>query len=93
MHVYVLLDFPDNDEGAVYCATLGEAHAAAREIEEVFRPNVRIYLRDIPTDKQSFISVLNHGGPHARRAKGEELPPPLRTWTLTSRGGLREIDP
>lgn len=66
--------------------------AEARERVSQFAGNhgpwqfVRVDEQDIPTDKDSIITLINCGAGGLPIAKS-------RRWRLTSRGGLREMTP
>jgi hypothetical protein len=65
-----------------YRGTQHDAHTHAKSLSSDFWNDVRIELVDIPTDKDSLITLLN----------GEAVQDKvLRTWALTDRGGLREV--
>lgn len=68
-----------------YKETLGEAHQFAKQVEPdgVLRTNLRITEMDVKTDRQSVFKMLSEG-------KVTEFPG--RVWTLTPRGGLRELE-
>lgn len=91
MNIYSFTDYPENDAGARYFGTLGDAHGEGRKLEPVFRCNVRIRLLDVPVDKAGVLELLNRGGPHAMQLDHQTPLEVLRTWSLTSRGGLHEI--
>ena len=82
MHFYRELNVGD-DPVTVYqhTATLAEAHASLKVYGEPLRPDLRVELVEIATDKASLVNVLNG-------VIEVEL---LRTWKLTPRGGLLEI--
>ena len=88
MLFYSYRGYPEDHAGAVYLATLADAHAMGKELDPVWRCNVRICLLDIPVDKLGVLVILNNGGPHQT---GPDQIKPLRTWTLTARGGLNEL--
>lgn len=93
MHIYSYCDYEENHAGARYFGTINDAHAEAKKLEPVWRCNVRICLLDIPADKAGLLELLNCGGPHRRSLEhGAEIKA-LRTWTLTARGGLKELTP
>lgn len=78
MQFYKLINGePDTD--AVYYGVIKEAHNAAKE--SPYRLLARIELVEVPTDKEGVLELLNGSVP-------EKV---LRTWRLTSRGGLLEI--
>jgi hypothetical protein len=91
MNIYSFVDYPENDAGARYFGTMGEAHAEGKKLEPVFRSNVRIRLLDIAVDKAGVLEILNHGGPHRLLVDHQTEIKVLRTWSLTARGGLTEI--
>ena len=93
MNIYSFVDYPENHAGARYFGTLGDAHAEGKKLEEVFRSNVRITLLEIPVDKMGVLEILNHGGPHQLFVDHETEIEVQRTWTLTARGGLKEVTP
>ena len=64
-----------------YHATRDDAHAEAKGIN--WRPEeVYIDLIDVDTDKLGILALL----------RGEARLKVLRTWTLTTRKGLKEIE-
>ena len=87
MQVYATVDKAGVD-APKFAATLRAAQLAGKELPPVFRPDLRILLVDVKTNKDSLVWLLN---------KPQGLTPELllegalRTWTLTRRGGLKEI--
>lgn len=78
--------FYANEDRQRWYATLRSAHLAERDTEEpVYRPSIRIHEYDVPTDKASVLALL-HGAFDRCVRTG-------RVWTLTQRGGLKEITP
>lgn len=63
-------------------ATLAEAHTAAKGYTD--RAGVRIEQIDVATDKAGVLDLL-------RGYSVTDLDP-LRTWKLTPRGGLQQVD-
>lgn len=57
----------------------------AKLLAKAFKHNTDLYvdLLELPTDKKAVLRYLNSAAP-----RYEELPPPLRSWTVTPRGGL-----
>jgi len=82
MHIYKVFDSA-NEGRADYRGSLNDAHMSAKVGEP--RANMRIELHEIPTDKAAVLLYLN--GQHIP----DELMKPLRTWSLTERGGLKQI--
>lgn len=74
---------------AVYSGTLSDAHAAAKVIaarsEPSWRPDIRVRLIEIPTDKETLVKILNGGPLVSFTYTG-------RSWGLTNRLGLKEIE-
>lgn len=87
MHVYAIVDRAGVDKPK-YSPTLRAAQLEGRKLPPVFRPDLRILLVNVKTDKDALVWLLN---------KPQGLTPELlleaarRTWTLTRRGGLKEI--
>jgi hypothetical protein len=92
MNIYSFRDYAENHLGATYHGTLADAQAQGKKIEDVFRVNARICLLEIPTDKAGILELLNHGGPHQRFVAHETALEPLRSWSMTTRGGVKEIE-
>ena len=63
--------------------TLADAHHVARGYSASDRPFVYVEQIDVPTDKAGILDLLRGYSP-------TEDFPAVRSWTLTSRGGLRE---
>ena len=91
MNIYSFLDYADNHAGATYHGTLADAQAQGKKIEDVFRVNARICLLEIPADKAGILELLNHGGPHRARFNEQVEVKPMRTWSMTTRGGVKEM--
>jgi hypothetical protein len=84
MNFYRQLDVdssPVRIEG--YAETLATAHINAKLYTKSHLCDLRIELIDVPTDKAAVCALLNGDIP--------ELPA-LRTWKLTARGGLTEVE-
>lgn len=85
MNVYILSGCAGAEACRRYHATLGAAHAAAKDHVKV-RPqdkfDVRIELADVVTDKAAILRMLNGEGGFAG--------PVQRTWRLGERGGVVE---
>jgi hypothetical protein len=79
MNAYSYMSFPE-DPAVKFFGTLADAQLEAKKLEPVFRPNCVIQLVDVPSDKAGLLAALN----------GEKPTVALRTWSLTSRGGLAE---
>jgi len=84
MHVY--RTFNSLDEASVghpeYFGVMKEAHDDARAFNAPVYPMVRIELVDVKIDKSGLVELLNE-------VQKFEI---LRTWCLTARGGLKEIE-
>jgi hypothetical protein len=65
-----------------WAGTLGQAKESAIRFTD--RPDVRIELVDLPTDRAAVISMLNNGAPSIDGAMVS------RTWRLSPRGALVE---
>jgi hypothetical protein len=77
----------EGDE-APYCErSLTLAHENAKDRYRGF-PEARIELLNIKTDLESVIEMLNYGSKSGAWIQEG----PLRTWRLTDRGGIKEID-
>lgn len=90
MHFYRLTDEMPN--GCTlheeFHGTLADAHKTAKATfnNSILRSRARIDLHDINTDKASLVVILNG---RLTDVIGEAKP--LRTWGLTARGGLKEL--
>lgn len=86
MNAYRIIDTADDEgDSALYFRhTLHDAHEAAKSFLEVLKPDVRIQLIEIQTSAKAVIGYLNNEKP--------KDPQILRTWKLTPRGGLVELD-
>jgi hypothetical protein len=71
--------YVSDTEHSVYCDTLTEARATAKTLNIDW---VQITEVEVPTDKENMRRLLNGSG-------GTEQH--LRRWSLTPRGGMREI--
>lgn len=86
MHVYRVFnsDIERDELDYRFKGTLEESRVLAHSGPGPWsHDNVRIELIDVPTDKASIIKLLD---------MGELDADPLRTWGITKRGGLRELD-
>jgi hypothetical protein len=84
MKFYVRTD----TEKARFFATQGEAHENGKKEEPVWRSAVRIKEVDIPTDKGAILGLIVDGPPSIDAVNNM----PGRIWTLTARGGLKELE-
>ena len=82
MQIYRSVDTSTPDARGTYSGSLNEAHTHAKFIAN--RADARIELLEMATDKAAILLYLNGQVP-------DELLPPRRTWSLTDRGGLKEI--
>lgn len=87
MNAYLLTGIPDQ-EAPRYYGTLADAHENAKTAL-LLKPGamveeVRIELVDIETEKAAILRILN--------GIGRFQSAPLRTWKLTQRKGLKEIE-
>jgi len=74
----------DANQRGVWYATLSAAHKDQKgRWPAVFRPTVRIYEVEVPTDKDGVLLLLNGIGEGVKSG---------RVWTLSSRGGLAEMN-
>jgi hypothetical protein len=75
----------DCDPVSVYqfSETLANAHVSLKAYDLHYLPSLRIELVEVPTDKSSICRMLNNDAPELVA---------LRTWCLTPRGGLKEIN-
>lgn len=73
------------DEHPTWVATMPDAHAHLKKVG-AFQPDARIELFDLPTDKLGILRTLN-----GEDAEGMGLSA-QRTWKLTARGGLSEVE-
>lgn len=87
MQVYATVDKAGVDRPK-FSATLRDAQLTGKALPPIFRPDLRVLLVDIKTNKESLVWLLN---------KPEGLTPELltegakRVWTFTRRGRLKEI--
>jgi hypothetical protein len=65
----------------VYKGTAADAHAEAKMLAN--RPEARVELVDVPTDKASLLYHLNHPADHGAFK-------PEKTWKLSPRGAMVE---
>lgn len=86
MHFYRVSIY-EGDLHPVWTETLSEAHNQLRESGKG-KPDARIELFDVPTDKAGVCALLNHGGNDAEGSLGLGA---IRTWELTPRGGIKEV--
>lgn len=71
----------ETDPNPGYDATRTEAHDRAKLQPESHE--VRIELVEIAVDKEALVAILNGEKPTAKV---------IKTWTLTTRGGLRDCE-
>jgi len=71
-----------------YFSTQGDAHEDGRKEEPVWRSAVRIKEVDLKADKDAILALLQRGP----SASEDLLLGRGRTWTLTARGGLKELE-
>ena len=76
-------------EGCIYASTSNQVKAFMKTIEPVMRPAYVIDEIEVATDKDSLQALLNNKG--IREDATSIFSNPLRTWTVTSRGGLNEL--
>lgn len=82
MNVYMITRGVE-DLNPMYRGTFADAHDLMKTIPDYQRDEARCELIDMKTDKDSLIELLATGKPlHGG---------PLRTWIITSRGGMREV--
>lgn len=82
MHAYCLININSEESVKDWLGTLQIAHEHAK-VRFGIRESARIELVDIDTSKDGVLTLLNTGEPKTRGV--------MRTWALTSRGGLREV--
>jgi hypothetical protein len=74
---------------------LSEAHEAIKLLSYGVEPRIDLY--DVPTDKAFLCRTLDLllSGDTSSHSSGLPMgeTPPLRTWELTRRGGLKEVEP
>jgi hypothetical protein len=70
-------------EGNFHHGTMAEAHKEAKAFQKEDWRHVYVDLIDVPTDKQGVLNLL-------QRSYVEPFPA-LRTWELTTRGGLIDV--
>ena len=81
MNIYRTVDTGPNGSADAH-ATLGDAHANAKKFNTTSWHLIRIELLDVQTDKLGVVALMNH----------DPITKLLRTWCLTARGGLKEIE-
>jgi hypothetical protein len=83
MNVYrVFAEQPDTNRAPFgFYGVLKEAHEAAKGYQPYLRDYTRIELVDVDTSKAGVLRILS----------GDAQYTVLRTWCLTSRGGLKEV--
>lgn len=54
---------------------------AKADVPAVYRPSIKVYERNVQTDKAGVLRLLN----------GNPLFTNIRVWTMNSRGALQEI--
>lgn len=82
MDIYRVTTFED-DPDPVFEGTRAEGHKALKQHKG--KPDARLELFNISVDKTSVLRMLN----------GEDIEffgGPVKTWALTSRGGLLEVE-
>jgi len=84
MHVYRVIQ-DQSTRAHAYHSTMADAHADAKMRGAALYPMLRIELFDIPTDKMAILRLLNSETPDECGLN------PIRTWAITSRGGLLEV--
>ena len=85
MHIYrTLLERDGLPTDTNHRGTLGDAHEVAKGYPIHERGWLRIELIDVPADKAGILALL----------QGYSLEDftPIRTWALTPRGGLKEVE-
>lgn len=82
MQIYRIFDSALSDQQAQYEGTMSCAHEFAKTI--VNRPDARIEMVEAPNDKGAILLYLNG----EVNQLGLQV---LKSWALTSRGGLKEI--
>jgi hypothetical protein len=78
----------DGDLYPVWTGTLSDAQEEAKAMVKTLpgcKDELRIELMDVPTDKASVLELLN--GNDTGLVGG-----PLRSWALTPRFGLKEVE-
>jgi hypothetical protein len=87
MQVYAIVDRAGVDKPK-FSSTLRAAQLEGKELPPVFRPDLRILLVNVHTNKDALVWLLNNPQGLTPELLLEGA---LRTWTLTRRGGLKEI--
>jgi hypothetical protein len=82
MQIYKVFDTATPEVRPEFVGSLSDAHTRAKFIPH--RPDARIELADVPTDKAALLLYMN-----GQADIVEFLV--QRTWSLTDRGGLKEI--
>lgn len=85
MKAYWVTGLSDPDKPDHYCGTLGEAHAMGKKEPKHRWPCVFVDEVEWETDKAAILRMVNDEGKY--QTMGD------RIWTLTARGGLRELSP
>jgi hypothetical protein len=87
MHVYATVDKASADPPK-FSATLRAAQLTGKDVPPVFRPDLRVLLVDIKTNKESLVWLLNKPSGLTAELLTEGA---MRVWTFTRRGALKEI--
>ena len=85
MKAYWVTGLSNPDSSGHYCGTLTEAHALGKEEQRHRWPEVFIDEVELETDKAAILRMVNDEGKYQTMGN--------RIWTLTPRGGLRELSP
>jgi hypothetical protein len=85
MKLYVVTGLPESvaEGGHVYTPTLSKAHVTAQQAGATLWGDARIEQVEVATDQQNVLRLLN--------GEGGFQSEPARTWALSRRGGLVEI--
>ncbi len=86
MHFYRVYSDSAASESMAWTGDFTQAKKIAHTFKHV--SDLYVDLLDLPTDKKAIVDYLNGGAPNT-----DELPRPLRSWMITSRGGLKEVPP
>lgn len=79
----------DTPEGCTYASTANQVKAFMKTVEPVLRHAYEVDEIEVATDKDSLLALLNNQG--IRADATSIFSDPLRTWKVTSRGGMTEL--
>lgn len=82
MQLYRVMNIEDQPETLLgHFGTRGDAHERAKAAPDYVRSAIRVEMLEIKNDKETLLAALN----------GERVGEVKNTWSLTARGGLKEV--